>query len=65
MARPTEFDEPATATIRCRLTPTQRRDLEQVAIENDTDLSGVVREAINSYVNDYRDLKVFKSRKLR
>jgi hypothetical protein len=60
MARPAEFDEPATAVIRCRITPSQMRDLAQVARDNDTDLSGVIRQAVNEYVSDYRDRKVFR-----
>lgn len=60
MARPTEFEEPTTARICVRLTPTQRKDLEQVARDNGTDITGVIREAVNEYVADYQDRPVFR-----
>lgn len=50
-----QFDEPATTVISVRVTLTQRRDLQQVARENQTCLSGVIREAVDEYVSDYRD----------
>ena len=55
MARPAKYGAPATQAIRIRLTADQRRDLEQVAKQNDTDLTGLIREAVNSYVADCRD----------
>lgn len=55
MARPARFGEPATDAIRVRVTPDQRRDLERVAQENRTNMAGVIREAVNTYVADYRD----------
>lgn len=42
------------------MTPSQRRDLERVAVENQTDVAGVIREAVNEYVSDYRERKVFR-----
>jgi predicted transcriptional regulator len=64
MARPCQFDEPASGAIRVRVTPEQRRALEQVARENNTDVSGAIRQAVNDYVADYRDAHpVFRSPK--
>jgi hypothetical protein len=59
MSRPALFGEPATDAIRVRVTPQQRRDLERVARENCTDLAGVIRDAVNTYVADYRESGVF------
>jgi hypothetical protein len=53
MARPAIFGEPASEAIRVRVTPRQRRDLEQVARANHTDVAGVIRDAVNEYVADY------------
>jgi len=55
MARPTRFDEPASEAIRVRVTPAQRSDLEQVARDNNTDVAGAIRQAVNDYVADYRE----------
>lgn len=63
MARPATFDEPATVVIRVRVTPTQKRDLDAVARENKTDVTGVVRDAVNTYVSDYREAPVFRNRR--
>ena len=64
MARPRRFNEPASKAIRVRVTPQQRIELEQVARENQTDVSGVIRDAVNDYVADYRDTNpVFRSTK--
>lgn len=55
-----KHDEPATDVVRIRLTPTQRRDLDQVALENHhPSLAAMIREAINTYVGDYRDRPAF------
>jgi predicted transcriptional regulator len=63
MPRPARFGEPASASIRVRVTPDQKRDLRRVARENRTDMAGVIREAVNTYVADYRDRDVFRSPK--
>jgi predicted DNA-binding ribbon-helix-helix protein len=64
MGRPRQFDEPASETIRVRVTPEQRTDLEQVARENNTNLADAIRQAVNDYVADYRDgHPVFRSPK--
>jgi hypothetical protein len=58
MARPARFGEPATDAIRVRVTPGQRLALEQVARDNQTDLAGVIREAVNTFVADYSEAPV-------
>lgn len=55
MSRPATFGTPATDAIRVRVTPEQKRELEQVAKENQTNVASVIREAVNIYVADYRD----------
>lgn len=55
MARPSKFGAPASQAIRIRLTAEQRRDLEEVARENCTDITGLIRDAVNSYVADCRE----------
>lgn len=56
-------DEAASANIHLRVTPAQRLDLRRVAEDNHTHLAGVLREAINEYVADYRDRRVFRRTK--
>lgn len=65
MARPPRFDEPATTAIVIRVTPAQRRELQRVAADNRTNLTGVIRDAVNEYVADYRDSRVFRITKPR
>lgn len=60
MAGKPYYDQPATVRVVVRLTPVQRKDLERVAAENNTSLAGVIREAVNDYVADYRETKVFR-----
>jgi predicted DNA-binding protein len=55
VGRRRQYDEVASESISVRLTPEQRRELEQVARANETTLAGVMREAVNSFVADYRD----------
>ena len=50
-----QYDEPADVVLRVRVTETQRRDLEQVARDNQLTLSGAIREAVNEYAADYRE----------
>jgi predicted DNA-binding protein len=64
MARPALFGKPATDAIRVRVTREQRRDLEQVARENSTNVAGLIREAVNTFVEDYKDASVFRGPKL-
>jgi hypothetical protein len=60
--RPRSID-PATTAIRVRVTDAQRLDLRRVAAENRTNISGVIRQAVNEYVSDYRSRLVFVVRK--
>ena len=60
--RKAAFGVPASEAIRVRVTPEQRRALEEVAQENRTDLSGVIRDAVNTYVSDYKDDRPFPAR---
>jgi len=53
--RRSNFDHPATVRIGVRVTAAQLDDLRRVAQVNQTDLSGVIREAVNGYVADFRD----------
>lgn len=53
-------DDPAAHPIVVRVTAGQRLDLRRVADENQTNLSGVIREAVNEYVADYRERRVFR-----
>jgi hypothetical protein len=56
IGRPRIFgDELVSESITLRVTPEQRRELEQVARDNQTTLAGAIREAVNSFVSDYRD----------
>jgi hypothetical protein len=41
-----------------RLTPDEREDLDQVAAENHTCVTDVIRLAVNSFVSDYKDGEV-------
>lgn len=65
MSRRPRAGRPSKTGIRVRLTDVERRDLEQVARDNQTDLSGVVREAVNEYVADYRERPAFRGTKSR
>jgi hypothetical protein len=53
--RPPLDDVAATSRVQLRVTPAQRLELRRVADENGTGMSGVIREAVNEYVSDYRD----------
>jgi hypothetical protein len=64
MANHRQFDEPTTVILRIRVTPAQRRDLEQVARDNRDTVSGVIREAVNEFAADYRENRpVFPNRR--
>lgn len=52
-------DVPAGRRITIRLTVREREDLEDVARENETSLAGLIRQAVNEYVGDYRERPVF------
>lgn len=55
MSRPATFGTPATDAIRVRVTPEQKRELKQLAKENQTNIASVIREAVNAYAADCRD----------
>lgn len=57
--RPAIHDEP-TESLRVRVSAAQRLDLRRVAEDNGTNMSGVIREAVNEYVSDYRDRRLFR-----
>jgi hypothetical protein len=61
--RPPLSDVPATARVSLAMTPAQRLELKRVATENGTGMSGVIREAVNEFVSDYRERQVFRSKK--
>ena len=65
MARPRLFDVVASHGLSVRLTPAQRLELEAVAREEGTPVSRVVREAVNCYVGDSRELTIFPRRRRR
>jgi hypothetical protein len=51
--RPPIHDVPVTARIYVRVTPAQRLELRRVASDNQTGVSGIIREAVNEFVADY------------
>lgn len=62
MSRQPRTDAPATVRISVRVTVDERLDLEDVARQNLADISGVIREAVNEYVADYRERPPFVGR---
>jgi hypothetical protein len=61
--RPPIADVPSTARIELRVTPAQRIELRRVASENQTGVAGMLREAVNEYVADYHERRVFNRQK--
>ncbi len=61
--RPPIYDTPASVRLSLAVTPAQRLDLKQVAAESRTGLSGLLREAVNEFVSDYRERQVFCRKK--
>jgi len=55
--------EPASSRIDVRMTAAQRLALREVASENGMRLSAMVREAVDTWVGDYRDRRVFRTHK--
>jgi Arc/MetJ-type ribon-helix-helix transcriptional regulator len=51
--------EASIVRLRVVLTAQEMGDLQQVASDNRVTISEVVREAVNEYVNDYRERRVF------
>ena len=58
-----ERGETATDRIVVRVTPPERADLDAVARENHSTRAAVIRDAVNEYVADYRDRRVFSPQK--
>lgn len=61
--RPRLAEEPASQAICVRVTPAQRVELRRVADENSSRLSTIVRQAVDEFVGDYRDRRVFRHTK--
>jgi hypothetical protein len=61
--RPPIADVPSTARIELRVTPAQRLELRRVAGENQTGVAGMLREAVNEYVADYHERRIFNRQK--
>ena len=55
MARPRTYDELATRWVHVRVTDAQLAKLREVASEQRLPVTSVVREAVNTYVEDYRE----------
>lgn len=53
--RPPLDADAASSCIHVRVTAAQRLELRRVADENGTGLSGIIREAVNVFVADYRE----------
>lgn len=51
--------EPMDAAIRIRVNARHRAELEQVAAELDMDVATIIRDAVNEFVADYRERRVF------
>jgi hypothetical protein len=61
--RPRLYDEAASERITFAVTPAQRLELRRVASDNRGGVSGILREAMNEYVNDYGERQVFRKKK--
>jgi hypothetical protein len=59
--RPPIAEAPATVRIALRVTPAQRLELRRVASDNQTGMSGIIREAVNEFVSDYGERTTFVS----
>jgi hypothetical protein len=58
--RPRLGEVPATRSIRVRCTPAQHLELRRVAGETGQRLSTIVRDAVDEFVGDYCDRRVFR-----
>jgi hypothetical protein len=58
--RPPIADVSATTRISVRVTPAQRLELRRVASDNQTGMAGIIREAVNEFVGDYGDRRIFR-----
>lgn len=59
LGRPSLYGQKASERIEFVVTPEQRRELERVAAEQGKPLASVIREAVNEFVGDYCERKVF------
>ena len=59
MPRHPRAETAATDAIRIRVTPDEHRALTHAAKENGRSVAEMIREAVNTYVADYRDTPVF------
>lgn len=60
--RPTRSTTPSTKRVEFTVTATELADLKQVAADlNHGSIAGVVRQAVNEFVADYRERRVFRS----
>lgn len=57
--QPPIFDVPLTRRFEIRLTETQYQDLTEVAAAEGKNPSSVVRDAVDCYVGDLRERKMF------
>jgi hypothetical protein len=57
------YDTPASARVTLVMTPAQRLDLKRVATESGTGMSNIIREAVNEFVSDYGERRVFIRKK--
>lgn len=62
--RPPLADVPANTRISLRVTAAQRLELRRVASDNRTGMAGIIREAVNEFVNDYGERRTFVRPKL-
>lgn len=57
--RPALYDTPVSTRITFSVTPAQRLELRRVASDNRTGMAGIIREAVNEFVSDYGEKRVF------
>jgi hypothetical protein len=57
--RPTIYGTRASERMAFRLTDDQKRDLREIAKAEDRDMTMIVRDAVDEYVADYRERKLF------
>lgn len=58
-------DVRSTERVGTFLTESEREDLLEVARENGQSVAAVLREAVNEYVADYRERRIFRSKNSR
>lgn len=57
--RPPIFDVPLTRTVKIYMTEDQYLDLQNVAAAEQKSKSTVIRDAVDSYVGDFRERRMF------